>query len=804
MGTLKTTIQLEDKVSSRLKNINRNIGKTVSAMARLNQVMTGLEGGSLGKAVGAWSTNAKNAINSVAQAQKTASKMAHDHQKSLDKRMEKMADARVAKQIEGAKTAGRIALANARLENQITLERQRQAHWQERQNARLREQAGIYNRIQRIASRIRNIMTLWYTAQMGIQGIGAAVGLSDRMTMAEARLGLMADSKTSVGDIEAKAFGAAQRSTTDYLEFTKAVSKMGILAGDKFADQDSVIRFTELMNKQFQVGGAELSERNAAMLQLTQAIASNRLGGDELRTIRETAPLLVKYIQKSLNVGEAEFKKLAKEGEITADVIIKAMAESSAELEKMYANLPLTWERVWTRMKNVGVMAFKPIQEQLKRLFNNKKFLTVMNKITDSMIVLGKVGGWALKTLFDGLGLLYDGLKRVVNGVKALLPAFTSLAISVGIVSTAYAIWWGWTKRLVAWNAILYGSQWAMAWITTIATMGTKAFAFAVKVLTGVTKIQVVWQTILNALTMNWVAIIITIVIVALALLIYWIYKMSDSWADAMGKIWGACVTVFAAIVNLVIGVIVAIIQFIGARFVNPIISIIEFVLNTFKGGFDTFRDWFENLMGQMIAWLFDFAKVATVIIDAVFGSDWTSKIQELQTHLRNTGKNDKAITLKRIDMSNVVADNRWSYQDAYKTGYDQAYGFVGKIEGAFNDIGAEWDKLNKLDLDMEKTKLEALKGIAGNGKDANDLLNGINKSGEQTAKNTAHEEDYSYLREWSYQRGLGGSIGYNIKIEQNNRNNIASGLDVSSIVNAVLDGIVDGLNNNAERGIIR
>ena len=681
MGTLRTTIELNDKFSKQLEKINKSIHATTRAMSSLQKAQ----------------------LSSTQLLRYEELKVAQAKQKTVQ-------------------AATRVLAAEQRTE-QAT----------KRQNARLREQEGIYNRIQRIATRIRNVMTLWYTAQMGVGMLNATVGLSDKMTMADARLNLMADKDNPLSDLKAKSFGAAQRSTTDYLEFTKAVSKMGILAGDKFANQDSVIRFTELMNKQFQVGGAELSERQAAMLQLTQAIASNRLGGDELRTIRETAPLLVKYIQKSLNVGEAEFKKLAKEGEITADVIIKAMAESSVELEKMYEQLPLTWERVWTRMKNVGVMAFTPIQEQFKRLFNNQKFLQMMNGITDAMIVVGNLGGWAFEKLFDALGSLYNGLNALGEIIQKVSPMIISLIISTGLVASAYALWW----------------------------LRINGVALATRVLTGLLKVQVVWQTIVNAVTTNWGAIIVGVVIVALALLIYWIYKMSDSWADAFGKIVGSVYVVGEVIRSVFVGICQGIVVLIN----NLIVSL--------RQAFWSFLSWVVDAWAGVLSKL----NVGGVFDDAIAKAKTVAQ------------KNDAKAFNAKFDYKTLDTSELFNFDKAYNTGYTKGSGFVGKIEGAFKNMS----DLTKLDLDMKKTELDALNGIAGNtAKTAEEA--------EKTAKNTGYQEDYSYLRDWSYQKGLGTSIGYNVKIEQNNRNSIGSELDLERVATVLGNKILDGLYSGSER----
>lgn len=700
----------------------------------------------------------------------------------------------IARQRENVEIARGLAAEarRAEIEARRTMNAEKHTQALERQNMAIQRQntehRTLMGHISEWAYKLRNIAMVYYAIRTAAQGVGAAVGLSDKMTMAEARLGLMADKDNPVSDIEAKAFGAAQRSTTDYLQFTKAVSKMGILAGDKFADQDSVIRFTELMNKQFQVGGAELSERNAAMLQLTQAIASNRLGGDELRTIRETAPLLVKYIQKSLNVGEAEFKKLAKEGEITADVIIKAMAESSAELEKMYANLPLTWERVWTRMKNVGVIAFKPIQEQLKRLFNNQTFLAFMSKITDAMIVLGNVGGWALKTIFDALGLV----KSLFDRFPILLDLIKGAFIIMGAIAVGTLAKWAWGLLT---NLILLP---IVNFQTNLLAMNMARVAMGLQMYTGAQYAANSAMAIFQALCGN-VFVIVMLVIAAIYAIVWAINKVTGSTISATGIIVGVITTAIAIIWNtfLALGEFI----WIGIQRVwNNVAMFANFIANVFDNPISSIIYSWRDMGMQILNIIGSIASA----IDAVFGShladsvnSWKSGLNSLATkavakYAPEENYEKKVASLDK-SLQDTLGISRINYSTAWNTGYSWGQGVDTKIAN-----------MGKLNLDIEKTKLEALKGIAGNTADTADAANKGAKAGEQTAKNTAHQEDYSYLRDWSYQRGLGSSIGYNIKIEQNNRNNIASSLDVSSIVNAVLDGIVDGLNNNAERGFAR
>lgn len=638
------------------------------------------------------------------------------------------------------------------------------------------------------ATRLRNVATLYFGIRSAVEGINRVVKLSDRMTMNNARLGLMADSKNPVGALEGKSFAAAMRARTDYLDFSKAVTKLGILAGDKFANQDSIIRFTELMQKQFAVGGADASERSAAMLQLTQAIASNRLQGDELRSIRENAPLLVKAIQDSLGVSEAKFKDMAKAGEITADVIIKAMAASANEVEKMFNKLPLTWEHVWTRMKNVGYLAFKPIHEQLNRLFNNQRFLKFIVSIQNAMIVLGNIIGWVLKTTLDLLGWLIDKFNQYKNVILPIVYIMGALTIAT----------------------LAYYAAVSLIKVVTIVYTALKTAILAV------TSAQ--WWLNL-AMMANPIGLVIAAIVLLIALFygaVAAINHFAGTSISATGIIAGAFMYLVANIYNLFV------------YLWNFIASWVEFFVNVFKHPIYSVKKLFVNLASNVIdaciamtnGWDGFATSMANAMIDAVnFVIKAWNKLVDLlpdtvvaklglgkgETLAHRTSITSDLMNAK-AGLQGLLGEAPSDYWSASKAQYmslggawDKGYNWGSNLEDKIGD-------LTKVDLDMSKVQLEALNGIKNGVGDMSDQLGDIGGNTGNTAdntkdiaNNTGSANDYSYLRNWAYQAGLGNSIGYNIKIEQNNRNNIGSNMDLNRVVDAVRDAIIEGITIQAE-----
>ena len=96
---------------------------------------------------------------------------------------------------------------------------------------------------------------------------------------------------------------------------------------------------SELMQKSYIVGGANASEVSNSMLQLTQAMASGRLQGDEFRSIIENAPMLANAIAEYTGVGMEGLKQLSSEGAISADIIKNALFSAGEDIEKKFEEL---------------------------------------------------------------------------------------------------------------------------------------------------------------------------------------------------------------------------------------------------------------------------------------------------------------------------------------------------------------------------------------------------------------------------------------------------------------------------------
>lgn len=294
---------------------------------------------------------------------------------------------------------------------------------------------------------------LGYVAKIGA-AIGAAMGvqkaieLSDTMTSLTARLDMMNDGMQSTVELQQKIFAAAQRSSTAFLSLADSVATLGTQARDAFASNDELIMFQELLGKTFTIAGTPAAGVQSAMYQLTQAMASGVLRGEELNAVMENAMPIVRYIADYLGVSVGEIRGLAAEGKITADVVKNALFAAADDINAKFESMPLTWSSLWTRMQNQALMSLSPVLQRLNDLANSEQFL----RMADSAMRAFSALAGAATTVLDAVTRVYqfvadnwEKIEWVIWGVAGALTGYTLVALKAAaatkIAAAAQALW---------------------------------------------------------------------------------------------------------------------------------------------------------------------------------------------------------------------------------------------------------------------------------------------------------------------------------------------------------------------------
>lgn len=282
-------------------------------------------------------------------------------------------------------------------------------------NLGYRDDNPIGNVFSRAMNPLTELVAGVYLLKSAIDEVGRLTTLGDNLMLNQARLNIVNDGLRTQEELSKAIYESAQRSRADYLATSRVIGRMGILAGQAFNNNDELIAFTELVNKAFLVGGSTQQEQRAAMYQLTQAMASGRLQGDEMRTIRESAPLLKKTIQNYMGLDDAAFKEAQKNGEITAEVIKNAVFASSDEIQNKFNEIPITFSQAMT-------MAGNSLLTNMEDIFTgiSTNGVSMIQTLVSNFDILAGILGYIAGVL----------LVILIRNLVAALPAAAALALS--------------------------------------------------------------------------------------------------------------------------------------------------------------------------------------------------------------------------------------------------------------------------------------------------------------------------------------------------------------------------------------
>lgn len=278
--------------------------------------------------------------------------------------------------------------------------------------------------------------------------VGAA-NLSDQMARIRSRINLINDGSQTTVEIMDKIYAASQRSRGGYLEMADSVAKLNMLAKDAFSSNDEAIFFVEQLNKQFKISGASVEEVTSAMYQLTQAMASGKLQGDEFRSIMENAPMLAQSIAQEMGMSVGQLKELSSQGLITADIIKNALYGSAEETNQKFAEIPMTFADIGQSIQNQFIQAFTPVLEQLASITSSSEFMAAFEGVGIAIRGVAAVAQVSIGVIVA----TFNSMKVVVSTVGNIIKSFATLIVTTMPVVAAAIV--GVTAAFIAQRAIV-------------------------------------------------------------------------------------------------------------------------------------------------------------------------------------------------------------------------------------------------------------------------------------------------------------------------------------------------------------
>ena len=288
-------------------------------------------------------------------------------------------------------------------------------------------------------------------AQRLWSGLTSKMDTSDAIMSVNARLGLINDGLRTQRELQDAVRQAANASRGEYNATASLVSKVS--QAELFATNDGAIKFAELLNKTMVISGATASEQQSAIMQLSQALASGVLQGDELRSLRENAPMLMKYLADGLGVSQGELKTLGAEGELTAAKIADAIMSMSDQIDADFTQMPMTFGQattlignkigtLWERLQQPGQAVDRIISKvmELVAWLNTDHGTAFLDSIASGVTAI--VGGlmWLLQGAADVYNFVsanWATIEPIITGIVAAVVVWTVVQKALNIAMMA-------------------------------------------------------------------------------------------------------------------------------------------------------------------------------------------------------------------------------------------------------------------------------------------------------------------------------------------------------------------------------
>lgn len=253
--------------------------------------------------------------------------------------------------------------------------------------------------------------------------ISIITNYSDELVGVNARLNLVNDGLLSTDELWNQIYSSSIRSRSSMIDIANSVQKIKMNTDDIFSNNKEALQFAENLSKSFKISGIDSQGISASMTQLTQALSSGVLQGDEFKSLKENAPNVINLIQEYMGVTRGELQELSSEGKITSDIIKNAILGATNQINQKFEEMPITWEDVNTKFNNIAIEAFKPFLEELGKTPEK------IDELSPHWEAFAYIVNDTLTQMTKGFNDFFDGISRRTKEVRGELSHLAALGL---------------------------------------------------------------------------------------------------------------------------------------------------------------------------------------------------------------------------------------------------------------------------------------------------------------------------------------------------------------------------------------
>lgn len=628
------------------------------------------------------------------------------------------------------------------------------------------------------ANELTNTIKRAVAAYVSIQTVGKALNISDELVQTTSRLNMMNDGVQTTAELVNMVYAAAQDARGSFSQMADVVARFGNNAKDAFSSSEEVVAFADLIQKQMTIAGASTQEAANAELQLSQALGSGVLRGDELNSIFEQAPNLIQNIADYLDVPIGKIREMAADGELSADVVKAAIFSAADDINSKFNEMPMTWGQIWQSMQNTALIAFQPVLQRLNDLANSEAFQTFIQGAIEAMATLANI----LLNIFELVGTVggfiadnWSVISPIIYGVIAALAVY---AAYLGIVK---------------------GIEIASAAATAIHSVAMSAKIGVMAALTGqtmaATAAQMGYNGALYACPVVWIIVLIIALIAVIMAVCSAIAKMTGIANSGFGVITGGVNVVIQFFKNL--GLTVANIALgIG----NAIAALASNMMTAFHNAICSVQSWFYNLLSTALSVIegicsalnklpfveFDYSGISSA------ADDYAAKASEAAGNKEDYQSISDAFN-EGFTTFDAFQDG-WA-SDAFNAGAAWGDGIADKVSNfSLSDVFGQTDIPNVGDYTSGFNDAIANSGVGDSIGNIDDNTGKIKDSLDVT------EEDLKYLRDIAEQEAINRFTTAEINVDMSGmQNTVNSGDDIDGFMTKLTDSVNEAVDNMTE-----
>lgn len=628
------------------------------------------------------------------------------------------------------------------------------------------------------ANELTNTIKRAVAAYVSIQSVGKALNISDELVQTTSRLNMMNDGVQTTAELVNMVYAAAQDARGSFSQMADVVARFGNNAKDAFSSSEEVVAFADLIQKQMTIAGASTQEAANAELQLSQALGSGVLRGDELNSIFEQAPNLIQNIADYLDVPIGKIREMAADGELSADVVKAAIFSAADDINSKFNEMPMTWGQIWQSMQNTALIAFQPVLQRLNDLANSEAFQTFIQGAIEAMATLANI----LLNIFELVGTVggfiadnWSVISPIIYGVIAALAVY---AAYLGIVK---------------------GIEIASAAATAIHSVAMSAKIGVMAALTGqtmaATAAQMGYNGALYACPVVWIIVLIIALIAVIMAVCSAIAKMTGIANSGFGVITGGVNVVIQFFKNL--GLTVANIALgIG----NAIAALASNMMTAFHNAICSVQSWFYNLLSTALSVIegicsalnklpfveFDYSGISSA------ADDYAAKASEAAGNKEDYQSISDAFN-EGFTTFDAFQDG-WA-SDAFNAGAAWGDGIADKVSNfSLSDVFGQTDIPNVGDYTSGFNDAIANSGVGDSIGNIDDNTGKIKDSLDVT------EEDLKYLRDIAEQEAINRFTTAEINVDMSGmQNTVNSGDDIDGFMTKLTDSVNEAVDNMTE-----